>query len=162
MIDIQIIRDNPKIVSQKSANKGIKVDIDKLLVLDTERLCILQSVENLRQKRNENSAKMKGGKPDQAVIDEGKQIKSELVEKEETLSSLTQEYETLLKQVPNLHADDVPLGDESASLEIKTYGSTDTGAKDHLDFATERGWVDLTDPIIVRAGEAFIAVPEQE
>ncbi len=24
------------------------------------------------------------------------------------------------------------------------------------------GWVDLTEPIIVRAGEAFIAVPEQE
>ena len=26
----------------------------------------------------------------------------------------------------------------------------------------EGGWVDLTGPIIVRAGEAFIAVPEQE
>jgi hypothetical protein len=25
----------------------------------------------------------------------------------------------------------------------------------------EGGWVDLTEPIIVRAGEAFIAVPEQ-
>ena len=26
----------------------------------------------------------------------------------------------------------------------------------------EGGWVDLCEPIIVRAGEAFIAVPEQE
>ena len=26
----------------------------------------------------------------------------------------------------------------------------------------EGGWVDLVEPIIVRAGEAFIAVPEQE
>jgi hypothetical protein len=26
----------------------------------------------------------------------------------------------------------------------------------------EGGWVDLSEPIIVRAGEAFIAVPEQE
>ena len=26
----------------------------------------------------------------------------------------------------------------------------------------EGGWVDLTEPIIVRAGEAFIAVPEPE
>jgi hypothetical protein len=26
----------------------------------------------------------------------------------------------------------------------------------------EGGWVDLTEPIIVRAGEAFVAVPEQE
>ncbi len=143
MIDIQIIRDNPKIVAQKSANKGIKVDIDKILSLDAERLGILHTVENLRQKRNENSAKMKGGKPDQAVIDEGKQIKSELVDKEESLTKITLKFEALLRQVPNLHADDVPLGDENASVEIKTYGSTDVGAKDHLDFATERGWLDF-------------------
>jgi hypothetical protein len=26
----------------------------------------------------------------------------------------------------------------------------------------EGGWVDLAEPIIVRAGEAFVAVPEQE
>jgi hypothetical protein len=26
----------------------------------------------------------------------------------------------------------------------------------------EDGWVDLAEPIIVRAGEAFIAVPEME
>ncbi len=26
----------------------------------------------------------------------------------------------------------------------------------------EGGWVDLVEPIIVRAGEAFVAVPEQE
>jgi hypothetical protein len=26
----------------------------------------------------------------------------------------------------------------------------------------EGGWVDLTEPIIVRAGEAFIALPDEE
>ncbi|MEI7631834.1 MAG: serine--tRNA ligase [bacterium] len=143
MIDIQIIRDNPELVAQKTANKGIKVDINKIISLDSERLAVLQAVETLRQKRNENSSKMKGGKPDQSVIDEGKILKTELTDKEEQLNKLTQEFETLLKQVPNMHFDDVPIGDESASVEVKQYGNKDIGAKDHLDFATERGWVDF-------------------
>ncbi len=143
MIDIQIIRDNPELVAQKTANKGIKVDINKIISLDSERLAVLQAVETLRQKRNENSSKMKGGKPDQSVIDEGKILKTELTDKEEKLNKLTEEFETLLKQVPNMHFDDVPIGDESASVEVKQYGNKDIGAKDHLDFATERGWVDF-------------------
>ena len=143
MIDIQIIRDNPELVAQKTANKGIKVDINKIISLDGERLAVLQAVETLRQKRNENSSKMKGGKPDQSVIDEGKILKTELTDKEEKLNKLTQEFETFLKQVPNMHFDDVPIGDESASVEVKQYGNKDIGAKDHLDFATERGWVDF-------------------
>ena len=143
MIDIQIIRDIPELVAQKTANKGIKVDINKIISLDGERLAVLQAVETLRQKRNENSSKMKGGKPDQSVIDEGKILKTELTDKEEKLNKLTQEFETFLKQVPNMHFDDVPIGDESASVEVKQYGNKDIGAKDHLDFATERGWVDF-------------------
>ena len=57
MIDIQIIRDIPELVAQKTANKGIKVDINKIISLDGERLAVLQAVETLRQKRNENSSK---------------------------------------------------------------------------------------------------------
>lgn len=38
---------------------------------------------------------------------------------------------------------DVPIGDEADSVEVSRYGEQTTGARDHLDYATERGWLDF-------------------
>lgn len=144
MIDIQFIRDNPEIVKEKTAQKGYQVDIDKLLVLDSERKELLQIVEQLRQRRNELSSRMKnGGVPDQSVIEEGKQLKIELADKEKYLEESENKWLNLLKQIPNIHFDDVPVGGEEDSVEIKNYGSTEGTAVDHLDFALARDWVDF-------------------
>lgn len=143
MIDIQYVRDNPEVVKTKTAQKGYQVDIDRLLALDAERRDLLQQVEELRARRNENAAKMKGGKPDQSLIDEGKQIKIELAEREEYLDKTEAAWKELLATVPNLTADDVPVGDESASVEVGKFGSQNTGAEDHLDFAVRKNWVDF-------------------
>lgn len=145
MLDIQFIRDNAELVQRKSAEKGYKVDITKLLELDKERRELMQQVEALRAKRNDNAAKMGagGGKPDQSIIDEGKQIKLELSEREGYLNETDKLWLEMLKSVPNMTADDVPLGDESKSLEIKKWGDQKDDAVDHLDFAEKRGWVDF-------------------
>ena len=46
-----------------------------------------QQVDDLREQRNLNASKLKtGGKPDQATIDEGKQIKISLAERETLLT----------------------------------------------------------------------------
>ena len=45
--------------------------------------------------------------------------------------------------IPNVAFDDVPVGDEEDSVEIKVVGGKPTGAKDHLDYALERDWVDF-------------------
>lgn len=142
MLDIQFIRDNQELVEKKSKEKGYKVDIAKLLELDKERKELLTTVEALRQKRNENAAKMKG-KPEQSTIDEGKQIKIELTEREGYLNQTDKQWQELLKTIPNVTFDDVPVGGEEDSVEIKKVGDQKTGAKDHLDFAVERGWVDF-------------------
>ncbi len=143
MIDIQYIRDNADTVKTKTAQKGYDVDIDRLLELDAERKDLLQQVEALRQRRNENADKMKGGQPEQALIDEGKQIKIELAEREEYLTKTESDWRALLQSVPNLTFDDVPVGDETASVEVGKFGGQDTGAEDHLDFATRKDWVDF-------------------
>lgn len=144
MVDIQYIRDNPERVKIKSQEKGYTVDIEELLRLDAERLALLQQVEQLRQKRNENAAAMKqAGKPEEALISSGKQIKVELAHREALLADSQKQFDTALASVPNMHFADVPVGDESASAEIKTVGTTPTGALDHLDFATKKGWLDF-------------------
>ena len=144
MIDIQLLRDNPELVKQKTAEKRVKVDIDDILSLDNEYRDLLGQVEGLRQKRNEISAQMKDGKPNQELIDQGKKLKIELADREELLGKTKLELDPLFSTIPNLQFDDVPVGDEKDSVEISRFGDCETvGAVDHLDFATARGWVDF-------------------
>lgn len=145
MIDIQFVRDNPELVKKKSREKGYDIDIDRLMQLDAERKQLLLTVEELRAKRNEIADKMKqsGGKPDEAAIEEGKRIKMELTEREGYLETAELEWLQILETVPNPHQDDVPVGDEAASVEVKVFGEQQTGAEDHLDFAIRKGWVDF-------------------
>jgi seryl-tRNA synthetase len=144
MLDIRFIRENAEQVQEATARKGYKdVDIKKLLELDDNRRTLQQQVDELRTRRNEISSKMKGGKPEPSLIEEGKQIKVELAKREEYLTNAENEYEAVLKRVPNVIFDDVPLGGEEDSVEIKKWGEQKTGAKDHLDFAVARDWVDF-------------------
>ncbi len=144
MIDIQIVRDNPELVKRKSAEKRISVDVDALLAIDAERRVLQQQVEELRQKRNEISSQMKGGKPEESLVNAGKQIKVDLAERENLLRETEEQWTEGLSAIPNLHFEDVPVGDESTSVEIKRFGDCEkTGAQDHLDFALSRDWVDF-------------------
>lgn len=143
MIDIQLIRDNPELIKTKTKQKNMNVDIDSLLGLDRERLLLLKEVESLRAKRNELSAMTNNSKPTPEIIDQGKQLKIELAEREGLLNQVDTEWLELLKRVPNPALDDVPVGDESAFQVVKVSGGTETANVDHLDFAVSRGWVDF-------------------
>ncbi len=63
--------------------------------------------------------------------------------------------------IPRFHVEGIEAG-----RRVEVY-KIDPGTEERLAllavaFVGEGGWVDLEEPIIVRAGEAFIAVPEQE
>lgn len=143
MLDIRYIRENPEKVQQAATAKGYDVSIADLLKFDDERRELQGQVDELRKKRNDNAAKMKGGKPSQDLIDEGKRIKIELAEREGYLVGAEKEFTDLLWQVPNIIFDDVPLGGEEDSVEVKQWGEQKNGAIDHLDFAIKRDWVDF-------------------
>ena len=143
MLDIRFIRENAEQVQTAAENKGYKVDIKELLALDDERRDLRQKVDTLREERNGLAAQMKHGQPDQALIDQGKQLKTKLAELEGELRQLEEKITLRLKNVPNITFDDVPLGGEEDSVEIKRWGEQKTGAIDHLDFAKKRGWVDF-------------------
>lgn len=143
MLDIQFIRDNRQLVERKANEKNINININKLIEADEKRRNLLKEVEGLRRQRNELSAKNKSGKPSDEDIATGKKLKDDLVVNEAKLEDIEKEFNLLMRQVPNLHLDDVPIGDEEASIEIDKYGETEIGAKDHLDFISSRGWVDF-------------------
>lgn len=143
MLDIQFIRDNAEAVTEKSKQKGYTIDIVQLLRLDTERRELQGQIDQLRQKRNLLADATKGQRPDEDQIAQGRKIKEELSSLEERFHAIEEEYHSLLKSVPNVHFDDVPLGGEEDSVEIRSYGDKKTGAKDHLDLATAKDWLDF-------------------
>lgn len=143
MLDVKFIRDNLDLVTKSVKEKGYKINIQEVLTLDDERKAVLAEVEELRRRRNEVAAKMKGGKPAPELIAEGKQIKTELAEREQRLDQVQAELGTLIKTVPNVIFDDVPLGGEEDSVEIKKWGENHETGVDHLDYAVSRDWVDF-------------------
>ena len=143
MLDVKFIRENLELVEKSTKEKGYKINVSEVISLDDKRKEALNEVEALRAKRNEVAAKMKGGKPSPELIEEGKKIKGELAEKEQVLSSVEDELKALLKQIPNVIFDDVPLGGEECSVEVKKWGKNHKTGVDHLDYATSRGWLDF-------------------
>ena len=144
MLDINFIRNNKELVEHSIKEKMYKnINLDEILTLDDQRKTLLQQVEALRKERNDNTAKMKNGKPSDELIAKGKEIKEKLSTLEADLSNFEKELNLKLKTVPNVIFDDVPLGDESASVEVKKWGECKTTGVDHLDYAVSRDWVDF-------------------
>ncbi|MGI8635209.1 MAG: serine--tRNA ligase [Segetibacter sp.] len=143
MIDIKVLREDPDRVKKATTDKGYQVDIDLTLELDGRRRSLQQKADELRAKRNEVAGKMKGGKPEPALVEEGKKIKQELATLETDLNLTEEEFYQHFQLIPNLLSEDVPIGGEELSVEIKKYGEQPTGARDHLDFMVRRDWVDF-------------------
>ena len=143
MLDVKFIRENLALVEKSAKEKGYKIDVGEVVRLDDERKKVLGSVEELRARRNEIAGKMKGGKPAPELIEVGKKIKAELAELEEKLSEVEGRLSTMVKAVPNVIFDDVPLGGEECSVEVKKWGENHTTGVDHLDYAVSRDWVDF-------------------
>ncbi len=144
MLDIQFIRENAELVQRKSEEKGYKnVDVQALLVADEQRRAQLTAVEELRAQRNALTDSMKGQKPTPEQVEQGKKLKEEIASLENELKATEEKWQSQMQTVPNPTFDDVPLGGEEDSVEIKKWGDQNKGAKDHLDFATARDWVDF-------------------
>ena len=148
MLDIRFIRDNADAVQENARRKNYDVNIKELLTLDDSRRELSARADELRERRNTNAAKMKGvqGKPDQSIIDEGKLIKTELAELEESLNAVEVEALTLQKKVPNMASADVPVGaTEDENVVAKVVGEPtkfNFAPRNHYEIAEQRDWID--------------------
>ncbi|CRH91424.1 seryl-tRNA synthetase [Chlamydia trachomatis] len=155
MLDIKFIRENTERVKQNTLDKGYKnVDIDRVIELDQERKALGQEIDSLRSRRNEiaNSMKITKSKPSSELIAEGKELKEKISALEDKYRHIDQDFMTILKSIPNILQDDVPIGEEGEDEVVKEwgkditekrFGSSMIGAEDHLDFANRKDWVDF-------------------
>jgi len=160
MLDIQFIRDNPDAVQQKSAQKGYKnVHVAELLELDTERRSKLTQLEELRARRNTLTNDMKGQKPSEEQLAAGKQLKEEIAARETELKAIEEKYWPLLKAIPNMPLDMVPVGStEDENVVIRQFGEPkkfDFTPKNHWEIAEAKQWIDK-DRAAKIAGARFV------
>ena len=61
MLDIKFIRENKGEVQEAAKNKNIKLDVDRLLLLDEQKRQLQLEIDQLRAKRNEHAKSLKSG-----------------------------------------------------------------------------------------------------
>jgi seryl-tRNA synthetase len=163
MLDIRYIRENPDRVAEFSKQKGYDIDVSTLLQLDEQRRDLGQKADTLRTERNSIADAMKqaGGKPDEASIERGRVLKTELAELEEQLKTIDEDFIERLKAIPNAPLDSVPVGvseDENVVLrEVGDKPSFDFEVKNHAEIAEAKGWLDTPRAVKV-AGSRFVYI----
>ena len=147
MLDINFIRDNQDKVQQNAINKGVDVSVADLIKLDDRRRELQAQLDDLRQTRNQIADQIKqAGKPDQELIDKGKAIKEQLTALEADFNQNYEQYLALLKHVPNMALDSVPVGltEDENVLDYRVGEPTkfDFEPKNHYEIAKIRDWID--------------------
>lgn len=141
MLDIKLIRENPVQVKEKLILRNEEPDIiDKILVLDKNRLELILKSDTLKELRNKVSdeiAVMKKNKEDSSgKISEMKKVSEEIKLLDDELRKYDTDIDILMKYIPNLPDDSVPHGrSEKDNVEIKKSGikkSFDFKVKDHV------------------------------
>ncbi|MFI5270767.1 MAG: serine--tRNA ligase [Candidatus Saccharimonadales bacterium] len=159
MLDIKYIRDNPEQTKEKAKQKGYDVDIDGLIASDDERRKLLNQIEDIRKKRNELTAENKGQRPSDEQVEAGRLLKEKLAELDQEYARTEKEYLSILKTVPNMPLDDVPVGkSEEENVVVKQWGekpSFDFTPKNHWQIGVNKGWIDK-DRAAKVAGSRFV------
>ncbi|MGB2761970.1 MAG: serine--tRNA ligase [Minisyncoccales bacterium] len=138
MLDIKFIRENKDLLKKTVKNKGVDLDIDKLLGLDKERRELIQKSENIK------SQQKKLGKKDRVKAGE---LKEEFKKINNKLKEVKEKYNDLMLLVPNIPSDDTPVGlDESGNKEISKWGKIPKFSfqiKNHIQLGKELDLIDI-------------------
>jgi seryl-tRNA synthetase len=128
MLDIKLIREQPEPVRRSIEARHLdldKVSLDRLLEVDAAWREAQGRADELRSQRNTLSASIKKLKGDerQQAIDTVKGLKQELSQVESESERLKEERDALHRLMPNLLAEDVPLGrTDEENLEVSRWG----------------------------------------
>lgn len=146
MIDIKYLRENSEEIEKAALAKKVQINVSEILELDAKKREVDVLVQSLREKRNAHVSGIKG-KPTPEQIETGKNIKTELEEKESTLNEIDLKLKELLLKIPNPAKPDVRVGkDESENEVIKTVGSPtkfNFTPKSHLEIGEALGIIDV-------------------
>ncbi|SLN77215.1 serine--tRNA ligase [Oceanibacterium hippocampi] len=151
MLDLKWIREHPDALDSALAKRGAPPLSAEILDLDRRHRELTQALQTDQAARNETAkaigqAKARGENADDRIAAMG-DLKQRIQAAEEGERALAAELQELLAGIPNLPADDVPVGpDESANVELRTVGEKpafDFAPKEHYELGEALGLMDF-------------------
>ncbi|MEL6734794.1 MAG: serine--tRNA ligase [Pseudomonadota bacterium] len=153
MFDIKAIRDNPTLFDEGMAKRGLAPMAADLVALDEARRTHIAKLQSAQEERNSASkaigaAKAQGDEAAaQAAIEEVGKLKAFLQTGEEKERELTKALNDRLAELPNIPANDVPLGaDETDNVLVREAGEKPSfpfEPKEHYQLGEALGEMDF-------------------
>ncbi|MDG6363038.1 serine--tRNA ligase [Glaesserella parasuis] len=152
MIDQNLLRTNLEEVAQiLKLKRNFNLDVARVTSLEEQRKALQVKAENLQAERNARSknigAAKARGEDISALLTEVDTMGSELDAAKVELDEVQAEIRELLLNIPNLPADEVPVGkDDSENLEVSRWGTPrqfDFEIKDHVTLGEGLGGLDF-------------------
>jgi seryl-tRNA synthetase len=150
MLALDYIRTNRETVERAIRDKGVGLDLDELLALDTEVRALKTEIEALRAERNAISAQFpKAAAEEKAELGrKAKEAGARASELESDLAGKEGELSGLMLQLPGIPWDGAPVGpDESANAVIRTVGEPPKFGfepLDHVALIEKNDWAELS------------------
>ncbi|EQA02632.1 serine--tRNA ligase [Glaesserella parasuis] len=152
MIDQNLLRTNLEEVAQiLKLKRNFNLDVTRVTSLEEQRKALQVKAENLQAERNARSknigAAKARGEDISALLAEVDTMGNELDAAKVELDKVQAEIRELLLSIPNLPADEVPVGkDDSENLEVSRWGTPrqfDFEIKDHVTLGEGLGGLDF-------------------
>jgi seryl-tRNA synthetase len=128
----------------------VRVDVPRFVEIETRRRALQVEVEDLARRANEVSKAIGKAKDDaerERIKEEGRALREGKDARQSDVDRLAAEADAILRSMPNLTHPDAPLGDESASREVRR-GEVQARkfafpVHDHVELAAQHDLVDF-------------------
>lgn len=151
MLDRKFITENAALVAKSCVDRGVSVDVERLVQLEEQRRDKMQEVQQWNQKANEVSksiGKAKDAEEREARKAEGRELRDKKDQAQTEHDQLEADILQIQSVIPNVSHPDVPIGkDDKANLEVKRgqHPPRDFGfsPRDHVELGELQDLIDL-------------------
>jgi seryl-tRNA synthetase len=151
MLDSKLLKQNPEVIIDMLKKRKIEFPINDLISLDKRRREIIVEMQHVKHKKNTLSHSIASKKKEKInsslEISEMKDIGNRIISLEKEKSIVESQFNFLMRCLPNIIDQSVPIGDnENDNVILQHHGTIknlDIKPKDHVEIATSLDLVDL-------------------
>ena len=123
MLDRKFVTENIELIETNCRNRGVEVDVRRLVELEQTRREKLTETEELNRLANQASkqiGKAADGDEREKLKEEARQLREKKDAASAEVDSLSEETDAILRMIPNLSHEAAPIGvDDKANLELR-------------------------------------------
>lgn len=150
MLDPRILREDPGRVEKMLHDRNVDFDLDELIKTDAKRRELIAKTDQIRSEKNklalQVSEKKKSGQDPDTILAQLQDMSQEIARLQKAQEDTQATYQRLAFTIPNLIDKSVPIGNDTANVEVKKAGKIpqhDFVTRDHIDISERLGLVDL-------------------